>query len=311
MPEDLEEYRAWLEDSISPVLPGWCPDVVQRRYQEATDQFFRRTINDDASRRYAEACPVAGVQHTHYRLRELTLPSGVRILAGIHFRGKSTDHPFVGVFAQTRWLTTQETILAHAMLLAEFSIFSPRATWWWVPSGKAVPELPACSVDRHLVMGSLEEIRKTPASPLPWVLRRIILASEIDAQFAELYQGFHRARPDLEEAVPKTRLDALVECAQADGLYGCFAGADLVGVMALKPGAQYGVDAWLIWDIVLARKYCGKGLAPVFQRAVLDRLDISRAPLVAGTIDARNFPSLRTALRVGRHIVGTWFFIGK
>jgi hypothetical protein len=47
----------------------------------------------------------------------------------------------------------------------------------------------------------------------------------------------------------------------------------------------------------------------VLQRAVLDRLDIARAPLVVGTIDARNLPSLRTALRVGRHVVGTWTFI--
>jgi hypothetical protein len=195
------------------------------------------------------------------------------------------------------------------MLIKEFSVFSPRATWWWVPSGRAVPELPARSADQHLVIGSLEDIRKTRASPLPWLLRRIGHASEIDTAFAQLYQNFHRARPDLEKAVPKTRLDALLECAQADGLYACFAGADLVGVMALKPDAQYGVDAWLIWDIVLARNYCGKGLAPVFQRAVLDRLDITRAPLVAGTINARNLPSLRTALRVGRRIVGTWFFI--
>lgn len=82
-----------------------------------------------------------------------------------------------------------------------------------------------------------------------------------------------------------------------------------MGIVATQPVAQYSVDAWLIWDIVLGRQHCGKGLAPVLQRAVLDRLDEARAPLVVGTIDAGNVPSLRTALRAGRQVVGTWTFI--
>jgi RimJ/RimL family protein N-acetyltransferase len=73
--------------------------------------------------------------------------------------------------------------------------------------------------------------------------------------------------------------------------------------------AEYSVDAWLMWDIVLARQFCGQGLAPVLQRAMLERLDAARAPLVAGTIHASNQPSLRTALRVGRRVVGSWTFI--
>ena len=307
---ELEAYRSWLQDSICPVLHAWCPDAGKRRHQQAVEEFARRTTDDAASRRYAQACPVAGVDHTLYRLRELTLPNGVSMLAGVHFRGQSTEYPFVGVFAQSRWLTTNEMAAAHALLISEFAVFSPRATWWWQPAGRDLPELAAATPDQYLVMGSLDEIRRTPAPPLPWALRRITSASEVAAAFAELYQGFHRARPELEQAVPASEPDVLVECAEAGGLYGCFAGAELVGVMAVKPDTQYGVDAWLMWDIVLARPHCGKGLAPVLQRAVLDRLDPARAPLVVGTIHARNLPSLRTALRVGRQIVGTWFFLG-
>jgi len=307
----LEPYRAWLQDSVPLVVRGWCPAAGQRRYQQASDELIERTTDDAASRRYAEACPVAGVDHTRYRLRELTLPHGVRLLAGVHFRGQCSHYPFVGVFAQSRWLTTGETAAAHAALLSEFSVFAPRATWWWLPAGKDLPELAGVTPDQHLVMGSLDEIRRIPASPLPphWVLRRLDSASEVSTAFADLYRSFHSARPDLEEAVPATKLEALVDCAEAEGLYGCFAGGDLMGVVAVKPDTQYSVDAWLMWDIVLARPYCGKGLASILQRAVLDRLDAARAPLVVGTINARNLPSLRTALRVGRQVVGTWMFM--
>jgi RimJ/RimL family protein N-acetyltransferase len=125
----------------------------------------------------------------------------------------------------------------------------------------------------------------------------------------ELYRSFHVARPDLADAVPASGHEALVECATAGGLYGCFEGAELVGVVAGKPDTRHLVDAWLMWDIVLARKYSGKGLAKALQRAVLDRLDATRTPLVVGTIHAQNLPSLRTAASVGRHVVGSWVFI--
>ena len=121
--------------------------------------------------------------------------------------------------------------------------------------------------------------------------------------------SFHVARPDLKDAVPVSTLEALVACAEVGGLYGCFAGPELLAVLALKPDTRYGVDAWWAWDIVLARRYCGKGLAAALQRAVLDRLNAVQAPLVAGTIHASNLPSLRAALRVARQIVGTWIFV--
>lgn len=308
----LQEYHDWLHDSVCEVVRAWCPDAVRRRVEAASAEFVRRTADDVASRRYASACPVGGVDHTLYRLRELMLPGGARVLAGVHFRGMSTERPFVGVFAQSRWLTADETASAHTALLRQFAVFSPRATRWWFPTGKHVPQVTGAAADQHLVMGSLEEIRRTSALALPrdWSLRRLTAASEVEAVFADLYQDFHRARPDLAQAVLPTSSDGLMECARADGLYACFAGADLVGVVAAKPDAEYYVDAWLMWDIVLARKYCGKGLAPGLQRAVLDSFDIARAPFVAGTIDARNLPSLGTALRVGRQVVGTWVFIG-
>lgn len=309
----LERYRAWFSDSVHPLVRSWSPSAVSRRYEEATAQYLRRTLDDEHSLRYARACPVAGVDHQRYRLRELSLPCGASVIAGIHFRGMATCFPFVGVFAQSRWLTSVELAVAHAALMAEFAVFSPRASRWWSPVDEHVPRLPTASADSLLVMGSLAEIRSLPAGALPpeWRLQRCDSAREIGAAFVDLYQRFHAARPDLAAAVAAAELGALEDCARAEGLYACFAGDDLVAVVAAQPEAQYSVDAWLIWDIVLARQYCGKGLAPLLQRAVLDRLDSQRAPLVVGTIHASNQPSLRTALRVGRRVVGTWTFIER
>jgi hypothetical protein len=307
----LQRYRPWLADSLHPLVRGWCADSVHRRWEEAGAEFQLRTANEEHSRRYAALCPVPGVDHRSYRLRELSLPGGVSLIAGIHFRGKSMRFPFVGVFAQSRWLASEELAAAHAAVMREFAPFSPRASRWWAATDRHVPKLPAARADLHLVMGSFAELRSTPGPALPadWQLRRIDVASKIGGAFAEIYRSFHGARPDLAEAVPPSPLDALEDCAKAEGLYACFRGTEVVGILAAKPVTQYSVEAWLIWDIVLARQYCGRGLAPVLQRAVLDRLDAARAPLVVGTIDGSNLPSLRTALRVGRQLVGTWTFI--
>lgn len=308
----LEEYRAWLHDSVSGFVRGWCPDAGRRRYEVASAEFVRRTIDDRDSHRYASTCPVSGVDHTLYRLRRVTLPHGGSVLAGIHFRGQATTYPFVGVFAQSRWFDADELAAAHAALLREFAAFSPLATRWWSPVEREAPQLAKATPDQYLVVGSLDEIRSAPAMPLPhaWQLRGIEAASEVDAAFAELYRDFHSARPELAQGVSASTPEELAECSRSGVLYACFSGTDLVGVVAAKPDAEYGADYWLMWDIVLARAHCGKGLGPVLQRAVLDRLDSARAPLVAGTIDARNLPSLRTALRVGRRVVGTWLFVG-
>lgn len=304
-------YHPWFRDSVAEALRAWCPSSVEQRVVLAKAEFTQRTTSDEFMQRYAAACPVAGVEQTRYRLREVSLSTGATLLAGVHFRGRAMSFPFVGVFAQSRWLSAEETAFAHRTLISEFAEFRPRATWWWRPVHVAACAGPGVTVDQHLVMGALEEIRRVPASALPtgWRVRPLDMDQQIADVFTVLYQGFHQARPDLATVVPVSELESLAECAKAGGLFGCFDGAQVVAIVALKPDARYAAPAWLVWDSVLAREHCGQGLAPRVQRAVLDRLDPSQAALVAGTIAAANLPSLRTALRVGRQIMGSWAFI--
>jgi len=307
----LDPYRAWLHDSVAPVVRGWGSDVSARRYEEACSEFVQRTMDDQASRKYAAACPVEGVDHTAYRLRELTLPGGGSLLSGIHFRGMSTSCPFVGVFAQTHWLSSRQMVEAHELLLHEFSPFRPRASWWWCPAHRSVPSDVESTPDQLSVMASLDELRAVAAPPLPpgWELRGVSRAGRVAAALFAMYRDFHLERPDLAVSVMPASAEELDACAQAGGLQVCFAQGDVVGLVAAKPGLFQGVEAWEVWDIALAKQFRGRGLSAALQRAALDRLDSSATRVVAGTIDARNEPSLRTALRVGRRIVGTSYFV--
>ena len=140
--------------------------------------------------------------------------------------------------------------------------------------------------------------------PDTWELRQVFHAPEIAAAFEELYANFRVARPDLARHVQVADREDLQECADTGGMFCCFNGSELVGLVAAQPQDQFGVRAWTMWEIVPARPHCGRGLGPALQRAAPERLDTNKASLVIGAIHHRNQPSLRTALRVGRRSVG-------
>jgi len=292
-------------------LTAWAPSAPSAFFEEAQAEYHERRTSDTSSRGYAEACPVAGVEHDAYRLREIELGDGASLIAGIHFLGSQVKQPFVGVFAQSCWLEGEALRAAHLQLLKEFEAFNPQASWWWTPSGKQLCEQQPAKVDQHLVAGSLHEIRRVPALGLPasWELRQLSSAAEIDEPYRQLYADFHGARPDLEGHVEMAGQEDMQECADMGGLFCFFEGSQLIGLVAAQPEQKFGVRAWTMWEIVLARPYCGRGLAPAMQRVVLDNLDMDQAALVIGTVHGKNLPSLKTALRVGRRIVGCWTFL--
>ncbi|MFT7486002.1 MAG: hypothetical protein ACI9F9_001855 [Candidatus Paceibacteria bacterium] len=309
----LLKYQAWLTDSVDKQLSTWAPTAAADRVEEAQRELTERTTSDSSSRGYADACPVAGVEHEKYRLRDIELPCGASLIAGIHFLGTRVQEPFVGVFAQSQWLEEEALRAAHLQLMEEFKAFTPKSSWWWTCSERDLGCIEQQEVDQHLVAGSLAEIRTHERLELPpeWDFRQLQSVDEIARPFEELYMDFHRARPDLESHVQIAALENLQECADAGGLFCCFEGSDLAGLVAAQPQMAFGVNAWTVWEIVLARPHCGRGLAAPFQRAALDCLDMDKASIVIGTIHAKNLPSLKTALRVGRRIVGRWTFLGQ
>src|SRR5690606_15076972 len=119
------------------------------------------------------------VESDAYGLREVRLDAENAVLAGIHFRGMQTAWPFVGVFAQSRVFMPDERAAIHSALIAEFSAFAPRASWWWVSGPSA--EVHNGRADQHLVMGRLDELAPRTAAELPesWRLQRIDVAEQV------------------------------------------------------------------------------------------------------------------------------------
>lgn len=261
---------------------------------------------------YRRACPVAGLPAGAYRLREVSLRCGARVLAGIHFYAGDTTRPFVGVLAQTRELTPTERTDATRALCAEFAAFAPAAAWWWVAGEEATRGSdPGVVDDQRLLVGIVSELVRGDAEPhgLAFGFRRDDTGASFDAYVA-LFDAFLAAHPCWRGgALQRSERDDYMRCASAGGLFVAEHEGRVAGVFAARPGEVRGIPGWLVEEMLLGDALRGRGLATRLQRAALAELDTSHAPLILGTINARNEPSLRTARRVGRRDVGGWVFV--
>ncbi|MSO55536.1 MAG: hypothetical protein EXQ55_01220 [Acidobacteria bacterium] len=240
----------------------------------------------------------------------MSLLPDASVLAGIHFKNRLTHRPFVGVYAQTRAISDEECLEASKHLGDEFAVFGPPHVRWWSPEQSDLRRLRQAVSDLRLIVGRLEDLQRGAPASFP---KGVVLAPDPDggsyAAYSEIFDDFIRARPEWREDLKKEHLETYQECARMGGLFQIEREGRLVGVIVARPGEVRGIPGWKMTEEILDESIRGSGVAPLMQQAFLARLDGRVCKLVFGTISARNLPSLRTALRVGRRDIGGWVFI--
>jgi len=119
---------------------------------------------------------------------------------------------------------------------------------------------------------------------------------------------FHALHPELKNRVTPESLVDLRSCGQEGSLFEVKVGDKSAGLIAAHSGQQAPLRGWCVWEEFLYEEFRGQGLATVMQRLLVHNLPPREGDSLFGTIDYRNLPSLKTALGVGRIIVGTRFF---
>lgn len=311
---DLAPYLAQAFQATSPLVKRWMGDDAVRR---ALEREFRETIalrveSLESAARYAAFCPVPGAVPTDYRLREIVVEDDLSVLAGIHFYGRDVAFPFVGVFAASRTPEPQEYVRASRRLATEFQIFRPPLVRWWTADVQFDPRtLPGAVGDQRVVAGSLSEL--LAGSRPETTVAAVRLEPETEAEGYDRYSAalneFLDAHPHCKSWLSMTSREEFQECEAVGGLHAMWVGDAYAGVIAALPKALRGIAGWEIVEEVVTASNRGRGLAPVMQRLLLERLDPNRGAVIFGTIDDRNRASLKTALRVGRREVGGWTFL--
>jgi hypothetical protein len=303
------QYAKWLFASTPETIRGRVPEDQLRH---DLDVYFdgvwvERVETPEWLAGYARRCPVDGTEPRDYRLREIEVLPDAAVLAGIHFRNRDVNRPFVGVFAQSRDLTDAEMEVATSALSGIFSRFKPRAVHWWAPEHRSLSDLPNVIRDQRLVVGRIQDV--TSGSPPALLPERFSFEAEPDIpcypDYLQAYAEF-TARATFQDAPRPERLATLEECASHGALYCLRDGGRFAGVMAARPNVLRGIRGWEVVEEILDSGYRGKGLAVTMQRLFVSRLNPELGALVMGEIVDGNLPSLRTAQRVGRKDVGGW-----
>jgi RimJ/RimL family protein N-acetyltransferase len=307
----LDAYVEWQLGATHPALRRWVGDAELRDGLLADlQETWSMRVDPAVLEQYAARCPVAGVEPSEYRLREIPLPGGASVLAGIHFVAMKVELPFVGVTAQSRALTRGEIAQASRLLCKELERFAPSRVRWWSAAHDDLREVPRSAGDRRVLVGSLREIAARPALALPpgFALEPDPATSCYEA-YCDIYTRLHRDVPGSSATSRCEDREALQACAAAGTLFCLRDRGRLAGIIGARLDARYGAHTWYVVEEVLDAGYRGRGLAPALQRALIARLDPARASLILGEIDDANLPSLRTALRAGRLDAGGWVFL--
>jgi RimJ/RimL family protein N-acetyltransferase len=285
------------------------PDVdgvnVALNVRAFIEQLLERVTDLDYLRRYAEACPVPGVNPERYAARILQVDPTCSVVAAIHFRRRATDFPFVDVSAQSGPLPRP---LPLAQFIAPFLCFRPHAVRIWRSATDSPPE--HAEDDLVVLAAPLRALQAVPAVPH---LQRIRLEPDPGlvsySDYRRMYEAVHSVAPETAAfAVPETQ-PTLVECAAAGAFFRVLIDNTFAGVIAARPESYRCWRGWHMVEEVLHPDFRGRQLAPAMQQAFLRQLDADCEPCVFGTISAGNTPSLKTALHVGRRVVEVGTFV--
>jgi hypothetical protein len=147
-------YVRWLFESTPQTIRRWVHDE-QLRHELGNffDQIWmERVENPEWLAGFARECAVDGADPHDYRMREIEVLPDALVLAGIHFRHRDVDQPFVGVFAQSRDLNDVEMETATSALGEAFRLFNPQTVRWWAPEQRDVSTLSGAAGDYRLVV---------------------------------------------------------------------------------------------------------------------------------------------------------------
>lgn len=233
--------------------------------------------------------------------RTLMLASGEDFIAGPRFKNLDINFPFVEI---NLGMEMSSELLSEVcgVVQSEFKEIRPK--------GLKFKDQPAAhsNLDKwsHTVFGKIEkqEILKVPSG--------LTLSFTQNLEWHQQYVSEYRQRlsenEELKGFVRIGQLDEFEESANASALLVLKDAHGLSGVIAGIDSPLYGLPAIYMIESYLSQRWVGKKIASSAHGFFLNEMS-SRYKYVWGTIYDKNLSSLNTALRIGRRVVETEYFV--
>ncbi|CAN5710822.1 hypothetical protein BH10BDE1_BH10BDE1_03250 [soil metagenome] len=244
---------------------------------------------------------VEGVSESDYSENFYRLNDGRLVLAGIRHLAGSKDEPFAHFVVS---FVPDESDLKTLVQFARetFAMFRPKQISFSVSTATSVIDTLGQNLraSRNHVVGRVADIRKRDHPKFCQSIQLEPLQStENFGWYDRAYEAFHLAQPELKSWVPITDREDLEACARDGLLFEVKIDGARAGLIAAEKSPLLGLVGAYMTEFLLLAPFKGRGLAPALQRLFVEKLP-GDVELIWGTIDARNFSSMKTAEKVGR-----------
>ncbi|WIB15215.1 hypothetical protein DEJ34_13915 [Curtobacterium sp. MCPF17_050] len=248
--------------------------------------------------------------------RRIDLPDGGWAVAGIRFRGRDVEKPFVDVIATTA--TPDAAGLDDlTVLMDHYAAFAPRCLRVHLPGDVSTPGAAAATprgatlrADLLVVAGGVDEISAQPPT------RRyedvtLVRTSPEDA--AGLVGSVYRERiadqPASADWATPADAESLAEADEQGLLFEVVVAGTVAGLVAAERDDSYGLTGFSVQEIVLDAGHRGRGLGTATGQHLARALPASPTDVLWGHIHPGNRASLANARSMGRQVVSSLVWV--
>ena len=243
--------------------------------------------------------------------RWIELPGGQWAIAGIRFRGRDVEKPFVDIIA-TSLPPEAAGIEALAEVLPHFEEFAPLCLRVNLPESTLSATELSETEDFHgdaqsdlLIVASPVDEMKMRSQALLFDATTLVPCSVQDAAqlTTEIYERLATPRPQLREWATPADAQSLEEAADQDLLFEIRVNDETAGIVAAERQDAYGFTGFCMQEIALNAAHRGRGIGVAALQHLVRALDAKPHDLLWGHIHPGNIPSLSNAQASGRKIV--------
>ncbi|RYZ77724.1 MAG: N-acetyltransferase [Proteobacteria bacterium] len=231
-----------------------------------------------------------------YREQLFELKSGRTYLAGIRHAGANPNLPFVQITSNFV-LGPHDLSLMKRQIHASFEVFNPLHLAYWAKSESSQLELDAKPARRYLA-SRISQLELVSSVKVDGQLERV-RDQDYWQGYVSGYAAFHMKHPDLKSWVTVSDKEDLERYRSQALLFEYFVEGKPVGLIGAEHSDLLGLKGLYMGELLIHEQFKGRGYAVQMQREFLKTVG-DEFEVVWGTIDARNLPSTKTALRVGR-----------
>lgn len=302
----VEAAATWTAPQIKEWSPGWRDNLTQWLEPSLAlvgDAEWGGQIRDMVQLPVQD--PLAWAN------RRIELSDGHWAIAGIRFRGRDIEKPFVDVIA-TSLPPTPSGLAALGDVLPHYSAFSPLCLRINLPdpeqqlqalaasnvdAGRATPDLlivarPVAEMLEQTVASRYDDVSLVPCDP-----------AAAEARVAAIYDELKPARPQLGQWATPADADELEDAADEGLLFDIRVNGTSAGIVAAERDDAYGLTGFCMQEIVLDSAHRGQQIGVAALQRLCRELPSAPHDVLWGHIHPGNIPSLRNAQESGRKVV--------